>query len=361
MALGLSHGGTTMYSSAKPSTEVLVGTMRGVVLLEGGAAQGWRVAHEALEDFHIQALLHEGESGLWFAGGYNVCGVHVSADGGRSWEPRNEGLTQTNVYSLAAARVNECTRLFAGTEPVHLFYSDDLGQSWQEFTSLRAVPSAPTWRFATKLFGGHAKHINFNPADARTMYVSIEVGGLLKSTDAGESWEELPVRSPDLHRTVIDPRDPDRIFAPGGDGVYVTSDGGSSWEHWMDRQHEVGGYPDQLMYLPSNPDIMVIASSRTGPRSWRRTGTADAKVARSVDGGRNWEVLTNGYPRELHGNIEAMCLEEAEGAFSLFAGTTDGEVLWSPDGGDTWSMIATGLAPISKGIHAAMLAGLIAV
>ena len=360
MTLALSHGGTTMYSSEEPSTEVLVGTLRGVAILEH-TAQGWSVTHEALEDFHIQALAFEEDSGLWIAGGYNVAGVHVSADGGRTWEQRNEGLKQTNVYSLATAKVNGRARLFAGTEPVHLFYSDDLGASWIEFSSLRSVPSVPEWRFATRLFGGHAKHINFDPYDSNVICVSVEQGALLKSSDAGQTWEELPVAHPDLHRTVIDPRNPKRIFAPGGIGLFVTSDGGQTWEHWMTREHEVGGYPDQLVFQPSNPDVMFIAASHTGPRSWRRTGTADAKIARSVDGGRTWDILRNVYPQELHGNIEAMCLEEASGTVSLFAGTTDGEVLWSPDGGDNWSTIVTGLAPISKGIHAAMLAGLIAV
>ena len=34
MTLALSHGGTTMYSSEEPPTEVLVGTLRGVAILE---------------------------------------------------------------------------------------------------------------------------------------------------------------------------------------------------------------------------------------------------------------------------------------------------------------------------------------
>ena len=366
MAIALSHGGDTIYSSPAPSTELLVGTMRGVVILKrsfGGRWPhgGWAVAHLGLEDFHIQALAFEKESGLWFAGGYNVAGIHVSANGGRTWEPRSEGLTQRNIYSLATTTIDGYPRIYAGTEPVHLFYSDDLGESWDELPSLRSVPSVPEWRFATRLFAGHAKHINFDPYDSNVVYVSVEQGALLKSTDAGLTWEELPVLNTDLHRTVIDPRDPKRIFAPGGNEVYVTADGGLSWEHRMTKEHEVGAYPDQLVYQPSNPDVMVIASSKTGARSWRRTGTADAKVARSTDGGHTWNILRNGYPEELHGNIEAMCLEEADGTFALFAGTLDGEVLWSPDGGDSWSIIMTGLAPISKGIHAAMLAGLLVV
>ena len=54
MAIGLSHGGTTIYSSPSRSNEVLVGTREGIAIIarEGSA---WRVAHQALTDRHISA------------------------------------------------------------------------------------------------------------------------------------------------------------------------------------------------------------------------------------------------------------------------------------------------------------------
>ena len=82
-----------------------------------------------------------------------------------------------------------------------------------------------------------------------------------------------------------------------------------------------------------------------------RTHFAGARVSRSTDGGRNWEVLRNGLPDRMQGNIEAMALEDWGGGVSLFAATTAGEIFASDDGGDSWQLIATGLAPISKGGH----------
>src|SRR6266511_4430295 len=57
MAITLSHGGPTIYRSAEPSRQVLVGTIEGVVCLErdsGGG--GWHVAHRTLTDKHVHAL-----------------------------------------------------------------------------------------------------------------------------------------------------------------------------------------------------------------------------------------------------------------------------------------------------------------
>ena len=140
MAIGLSHGGSTLYSSPSPSQEVLVGTREGVVTIEREASGSeWRVKHRALTDRHISAIIKEPESGLTFAGAFHGS-VHASADDGKTWEPRNNGLTETDVYSLAARRVNGRVRLFAGTEPAHLFTSDDLGLHWSEVPSLRSVP-----------------------------------------------------------------------------------------------------------------------------------------------------------------------------------------------------------------------------
>src|SRR4029453_9176833 len=130
MGSGLSHGGSTLYSSPSPSQEVLVGTREGVVTIErAGSGSEWRLKHRALTDRHISAIIKEPESGLTFAGAFHGS-VHASADEGKAGEPRNTGLTETDVYSLAARRVNGHVRLFAGPEPAHLFTSDDLGLHW---------------------------------------------------------------------------------------------------------------------------------------------------------------------------------------------------------------------------------------
>ena len=351
MAIGLSHGGSTIYSSPSPSREVLVGTREGIVTIEREASGSeWRVKHRALTDKHISAIIKEPESGLTFAGAFHGS-VHASADDGKTWEPRGNGLTETDVYSLAARRVNGRVRLFVGTEPAHLFASDDLGLHWSEVPSLRSVPSVPKWSFPAPPHIGHVKHINFDPDNPTTMYASVEVGGLLKSTDAGEHWEEFPSLYEDVHRLMIHPSNPRFLYAVTGRGLYVSPDAGASWEQWTRREDEIGGYPDGFVFRPSDPKLIFMTAAHDAPGTWRTTHFAGARISRSTDGGRSWEILRAGLPDRLQASIEAFCLEEAGASSSIFAATTSGEIFCSEDLGEHWNKIISGLPPISKAGH----------
>ncbi|MCH7646214.1 MAG: deoxyhypusine synthase family protein, partial [Nitrospinae bacterium] len=151
--------------------------------------------------------------------------VYVSQDGGNTWERRDNGITETDIYSLASSRINGGARIYAGSEPAYLFYSDDLGRHWSELSALRSVDMSG-WTFPAPPHIAHTKHINFHPDDPDTLFISIEQGGLLKSTDAGQHFQVIPGMDDDVHRTVINPKNPDRIYVTGGDGMYVTSEGG---------------------------------------------------------------------------------------------------------------------------------------
>jgi len=350
MAITLSHGGPTIYRSAEPSRQVLVGTIEGVACLErdsGGG--GWHVAHRTLTDKHVHALMIEPESGTIFAG-IKHGSMFVSGDGGRTWDRRDKGLTEQNVYSLACARLADGVRVFAGTEPAHLFYSDDLGRGWTELPALRSVDTS-RWSFPAPPGVAHTKHINIHPRDAQTLFIGVEQGGLLMSTDAGKTFRAIPGMDDDVHRTVINPLNPDRIYITTGIGMYVTGDGGKTWEQWTDLHHEIGGYPDLLVLHPRQPELMFVASAEKGPGSWRKSHFAGSRVSKSTDGGRTWQVLHQGLPDRLRPAFEAMCLEDWGDSFSLFAATATGEVWCSDDGGEHWSEVVTGLAPISKGDH----------
>jgi photosystem II stability/assembly factor-like uncharacterized protein len=350
MTIALSHGGPTIYESISPSSRVLIGTLEGIVTAERDGA-GWRVAGRALPEQHISAILIEPESGMIFAGAYEDGSLRASLDGGKTWELRNNGLTETEVFSLAATKVDGNVRLFLGTEPAHLFFSDDLGENWTELPGLRDIPTVDSWSFPAPPHIAHAKHITFDPRDASTMYVSIEVGGLLRSTDGGKTWQDIPGMYEDVHRLVIDPADPNRMFVAGGNGLYTTLDAGASWQHATTREHEIGGYPDQLVFDPRDSGLMFVAAAKDSPGAWRTTHNAGARISRSRDGGQSWQTLTNGLPDRMQGNVEAMSLEATGEGCSIFAATTAGEVFASDDTGESWSLILSGLAPISKGGH----------
>jgi photosystem II stability/assembly factor-like uncharacterized protein len=356
MTVCLSPNGSTAYEGTVPADEVLIGTVDGIARLRPDDRDGsWQVVDRHLQGLHISSILFEPVQGALFAGVHGE-GLYFSADGGESWEPRMAGLTAKHVYSLASTQAGSVV-LYAGTEPAHLFQSLDYGLNWTELPALRQVPDTDRWTFPAPPHSGHVKTMAFDPRDPRVLFVGIEQGALLKSSDAGRTWRELSGYSKpddhaykDVHRVVVRPANPDDVYMTSGIGFYASHDAGETWEHITDRGSRIG-YPDQFLISPLDDRMLFMAGSATSPGSWRTSHQADSTVLRSVDGGRGWEPAGQGLPDSMRGNIEAMSLSSYPGGFTLFAATTGGDLFASEDQAQSWRRIAAGLAPISKVGH----------
>jgi len=350
MSTCLSHGGRTIYKTTSPSHELFVATAEGVVCLRrSGDRSPWEVAHRSLEGKHVSALLLEPTRGLLFAGTHGD-GIYASQDQGQSWQRKDRGMSSADIYSMNCVQAGGELRLYAGTEPAHLFVSTDLGENWKDIPAVRSVPGVDKWTFPAPPHVSHVKNISFDPSAPDTIYVSIEVGGGLKSTDGGKTFKVMNGFYEDVHRIVIPPQHPTHLYITGGDGIYFSPDGGEKWQHLTDRSARIA-YPDAFIPHPEKDGLMFTAGAISAPGTWRTTKTADSRIARSRDGGKSWEILKQGFPEHIRGNMEAMSMNIWPGGFNLFGGTTDGEVFYSQDEGENWSTIIHGLPPISKGGH----------
>ena len=138
MFVCLSPGGQSLTVGEAAKNKLLVGTVNGVFSFVKNNC-GWNRQETMLPDQHISAIIFEPSSQMLFAGSYNGK-IFASADSGKSWEQRDQGIVDKEIYSLASQLVGGKPRVYAGTQPAHLFYSDDLGKSWTELPSLRQVP-----------------------------------------------------------------------------------------------------------------------------------------------------------------------------------------------------------------------------
>jgi photosystem II stability/assembly factor-like uncharacterized protein len=354
MRVLMSIGGPTVFETSAPADELVIGTVNGVAwLVRDGRGQPWRETHRALTGHHVSNLVEDPVTGRLHVGTHDD-GIHASDDGGRTWQRKDRGIVHANIYSMAVARDAGGVRLYAGTEPAHLYVSRDGGETWGELSSLRSVPTVEKWMFPAPPGIAHVKHITFDPRSADTIYASIEVGGLLKSTDGGQTWQQLSGFFEDVHRIMVTSARPNQLVMGNGIGTYRSDDAGESWQQLTDRSARIG-YPDAVIIHPAQPDTVFMAGALKGPGDWRQTKTADARVARSRDGGRHWQYLEGGLPDHIHGNIEGFALNTWPGGSALFAGTTDGDVFASDDEGETWDTIARGVCPVSKGPHHLML------
>ncbi|MPZ14102.1 MAG: hypothetical protein GEU73_06705 [Chloroflexi bacterium] len=348
MTVSISPNGTNLYETSAPSHEVLVGTANGIVSLRRSKSE-WREEGRTLQGKHVACIAVEPRSGTIFAG-VHVGGLWASADGGQSWERRDEGITSDNLYGLNYVHLGDEVRIYAGTEPAHLWVSTDLGRSWSELPTLRDVPSVDKWTFPAPPHVSHVKNIVFNPSDARTFYVGVEQGGGFRTTDGGESWQEMSGFDDDVHRMLTISTRPNNVYMATGKGVFQSPDTGNTWNNLPLPERRIA-YPDALVVWPAQPEVMFVAGASAPPSAWRQNEGAYTRIARSRDAGRTWEYLEGGLPLATRANIEAMTMNAYPGGFSLFAGTTDGEVFFSEDQGETWSTIAQGLAPVSKSGH----------
>ena len=310
MTICVSTGGPTVYRSQTPSNEILVGTTDGVArLTRSSASDSWTVADRWLAGKHASAVNLDLETGYLFVGTYTD-GIFVSLDGGRTWEKRDAGVESEEVYTLHAVRYPEGIRLYAGTEPAHLYASDDLGVTWQELTGVRESASTLSqWTFPGRSTRRTSRGSPSIPDPTTRIYAAIEVGTLMKSTDRGKTWKELSGFEADVHRIAISPAQPDLVYMTNGGGVFRSFDAGENWEQLTDRTSRMR-YPDCMIVDPEHPERIVVTSASTPPTiPWAQNGTADAMVALSTDSGQNWQFITNGLPDHIRGNIEGMSME----------------------------------------------------
>lgn len=112
-------------------------------------------------------------------------GVFTTNDGGKSWQAK--GLAEYKIFSLAFHPTDPQT-VYAGTEPAQLFRSSDGGETWNELAGVRKLPGRGKWTYPGPPHIAHMKGIAIHPEDPEVIYCSIEEGGVIQSLDAGETW-----------------------------------------------------------------------------------------------------------------------------------------------------------------------------
>ncbi len=273
-------------------------------------------------------------------------GVYRTRDGGGVWESVGAGMADARVLSIAISPVDRVigrSVVYAGTEPSRLLRSEDDGATWRDFASLGELPSAPTWSFPPRPYTHHVRWIAMHPVDAQTLYVGIELGGVMVTRDGGVTWEDRKLGSQhDAHAIATHPAAPDRVYEAAGGGVAVSDDAGTFWrpaDEGMDRHYTWG-----LAIDSADPDLWYVSASYWARTAHRRDGDAQAVLYRKR-GENPWEALGGG-GTGLENPLAFMpyaLLAPRDRPNSLIAGLQNGDLLLSEDEGETWRTLRTGL------------------
>ena len=320
--------------------EFCAGTGKGVYTVSKGAAK------QVLASRGVRELVCIG--GRCFAGTDN--GLYASDDGGLSWAP--SGLEGREVWQV---RGNGSGLLYAGTAPTGLFVSEDHGDTWTEIASLARLADAEGWC------------IPLDPpikARARALVVSgtriragIEVGGIARSEDAGETWSVvLPGDNPDLHMLFAHPAQPETLYAStgygrldgeaeqleGNAGVFRSDDGGGNWTYaWKGVMPR---YSRPMCIDHRAPFGLTVASAPTAFSNYRQENGAQAMLFRSENGGESWRSLCDDAHSPSAANFHGLTVDpEVPGG--VLVGTDTGEV-WRVSGSAEWQRCGKGMPAV---------------
>jgi photosystem II stability/assembly factor-like uncharacterized protein len=136
--------------------------------------------------------------------------------------------------------------------------------------------------------------------------------GIYRSTDGGSTWTHLGLRdAQQITNILVDPHDPNRVFVavlghPYGPneerGVFRSTDGGQTWQKVLYKDENTGA--TDLAFDPTNPQILYtdLWNSRRPP--WTTGGPLEGHTGglfKSTDGGDTWKPLTKGLPTNEQG------------------------------------------------------------
>jgi photosystem II stability/assembly factor-like uncharacterized protein len=236
--------------------------------------------------------------------------IFKSTDAATTWNLVAGDLPGTWIYTLSIDPQNSTT-LYAGTYS-GLFRSTDAAGSWSAVTINAEFPALrpPSWYVVP-----YERNSNILFAIATSCYGFCGTR-LFKSVDGGDTWNEPVVsfndypfgRADILRRLVIDPRNPDTVYAVVDHNndyieLFGSTDGGVTWKI-------LKGFVSDVAIDPRDPNALYAATEvYFGPNG----------VITSTDGGTNWEPLKEGFPRSAFFRILVIDPQD-----TIYAGTTAG-------------------------------------
>jgi photosystem II stability/assembly factor-like uncharacterized protein len=255
-------------------------------------------------------------------------GVFKSSDGGRNWDPLS-GVAHSRITAVAVSPVDGA--FYAGTEPSSLFVSRDGGESWRELEGLKNLPSAPTWSFPPRPWTSHVRSLALSPKDPNLIVAGIELGGVVRSQDGGETWQDQrPGAYADCHSLAVHAATPNTLYEAAGGGFAESEDFGESWaaaDAGIKHRYVWGLAVDR-----EDPTLLYV-SAATGPGRAHGAGFSDAAIYRR-SGGR-WEPVV-----EHLAEFPYALAADPDTPGALYAGLGDGAILRSSDAGASWNEVA---------------------
>jgi photosystem II stability/assembly factor-like uncharacterized protein len=331
------------------------GTLGGVFRMPVGGGE-WEHATRGLPgDCHVPAIaVDPHDPDRVFCGTQE--GPYVSADGGASWRRLGFPRTDRQVWAIAVHPRNP-RRIYLGTSPLGVFVSEDDGATWREAPSARMPDATEMGAFVNRVM-----RFAFNPANPDEIYAAMEVRGVMRSTDGGETWtdrsEDLirwAEREPhlksailtrheaegmlDAHAIAIPAAAPETPFLAVRMGLFRSDDHGGHWRDLEMRKVSPITYGRDIRPSPHDPATLYATLSTAA-------SGATGSMWRTRDLGKSWERIDAGLTPD--GTMMGVAPSPRDPRV-VYGATRRGQVFGTLDDGATWHA-----APLPEGCRAVM-------
>ena len=353
------------------SNIVLVATRKGLFKYVIDSASKWRLESSAFLGAPVSMVLAGSQREDWYAAldhGHFGVKLHQSLDQGTSWQeistpsyPKSEesesGENLELIWAMEYAGNSQAQGLWVGTIPGGLFYSQDQGNSWDLNQALWNREERKQW-----MGGGYDKpgihSICVDPDDEAHITLGVSCGGVWSTVDGGINWankakgmraafmppeKQMDPNIQDPHR-IVNCRSSTNVFwAQHHNGIFKSIDGSESWQEIDIVNPSTFGFA--VAAHPHDPDV-----------AWFVAGVKDEcripvdgrfVVTRTRDGGKTFEVLSDGLPGQAsYDLVYRHGLDIDASGDRLMMGSTTGNLWFSEDQGDHWQSISNYLPPI---------------
>jgi len=260
---------------------IVVGTVGGGLSRTPDGGKTWeRIRDPIPSECNVRALSVYPDNPHRILAGTDV-GIYRSEDAAATWQKLDSPMEDRQIWSVTVDPTDDDT-IFVGTRP-EAFRSRDGGKSWEELNIGVTIPCPVGIPRTTNML--------VDPRDRRTIWAGIEVDGVYKSLDGGDSWVHLPELGTDpfegdIHGMAINPGPTTSVYCTSPFGIATSTDEGESWSyHHFPKfnENDNRSYCRGMIIKADDPKTMFVGNGDAIPGI---TGT----IQRTTDGGQTWQA-----------------------------------------------------------------------